>query len=318
MSDKNTLQKKLIKELNENYLDKYADILSKKALNTINIKILKPEKKKKNKETTSKSKIKSILNALAEIPKHNNIIGIDNLDTGISKIGGQPDLPENFSWPYREKRPLSFLAQINLNDTKDLDIEKLLPESGMLYFFYDTEEMPWGINKKDKSSWKIYYIKEIDNLIKTHHPDYKNNDYYYEACKVIFNNYLSLPGYENISFDRSIKLNDEDEESYIEYIIDPLKQNTYTCLLGYPITIQNDEMEIECAKINLETKPSKSKEYKKEIQKASKEWILLFQLDSETNAKMMWGDCGKLYFWIKKEELKNKNFDNVWMILQCS
>ncbi|KMV74442.1 hypothetical protein FSCG_02162 [Fusobacterium vincentii 4_1_13] len=31
----------------------------------------------------------------------------------------------------------------------------------------------------------------------------------------------------------------------------------------------------------------------------------------------MFGDCGYIYFWIKKEDLKSKNFDNVWLILQC-
>jgi len=32
--------------------------------------------------------------------------------------------------------------------------------------------------------------------------------------------------------------------------------------------------------------------------------------------ELMFGDSGHIYFWIKKEDLKNKNFDNVWLILQ--
>jgi uncharacterized protein YwqG len=28
-------------------------------------------------------------------------------------------------------------------------------------------------------------------------------------------------------------------------------------------------------------------------------------------------ECGKLYFRIKKDDLSNLNFDDVWMILQC-
>ena len=33
---------------------------------------------------------------------------------------------------------------------------------------------------------------------------------------------------------------------------------------------------------------------------------------------MMWGDVGKLYFWIRKQDLARRDFSNVWMIMQCS
>ena len=61
------------------------------------------------------------------------------------------------------------------------------------------------------------------------------------------------------------------------------------------------------------------KKYKEEIKKASKDWILLFQMDTveSDNYELMFGDCGYLYFWIKKEDLANKNFENIWLLLQC-
>ena len=31
----------------------------------------------------------------------------------------------------------------------------------------------------------------------------------------------------------------------------------------------------------------------------------------------MFCDCGHIYFWIRKQDLKNKNFDRIWLILQC-
>lgn len=45
-----------------------------------------------------------------------------------------------------------------------------------------------------------------------------------------------------------------------------------------------------------------------------KDWILLFQVDSEDYADMMWGDLGRVYYVIKKEGLENKNFDNIWTL----
>ena len=51
-----------------------------------------------------------------------------------SKIGGKPYLPKGFTWPYYQELPLSFLAQINLEEVNSLDKDKLLPNSGILYF----------------------------------------------------------------------------------------------------------------------------------------------------------------------------------------
>ena len=32
---------------------------------------------------------------------------------------------------------------------------------------------------------------------------------------------------------------------------------------------------------------------------------------------MMWGDVGRLYFWIPREALEACDFSQVWMELQC-
>jgi uncharacterized protein YwqG len=47
------------------------------------------------------------------------------------------------------------------------------------------------------------------------------------------------------------------------------------------------------------------------------DWHLLLQVDSEQAAGMMWGDVGRLYYWIRSKDLKAGNFDNVWLVLQC-
>ena len=49
----------------------------------------------------------------------------------------------------------------------------------------------------------------------------------------------------------------------------------------------------------------------------SSDWLLLFQLGSSEESEMMWGDGGKLYFWIREQDLSALRFDNVWMVLQC-
>jgi uncharacterized protein YwqG len=54
-----------------------------------------------------------------------------------------------------------------------------------------------------------------------------------------------------------------------------------------------------------------------ELENGKADWLLLLQLDSDDDADMMWGDAGRLYFWINKNDLARRDFSKVWMILQC-
>ena len=62
---------------------------------------------------------------LVNLKKNEIIISTEfNNDSEIvdkSKIGGKPYLPKDFVWPYYQELPLSFLAQINLEEVKSLD-----------------------------------------------------------------------------------------------------------------------------------------------------------------------------------------------------
>jgi uncharacterized protein YwqG len=62
---------------------------------------------------------------------------------GGCRIGGAPDLPRGVEWPRLPAddgsdagAPLSFLLQVNLAEVAFADVERLLPTSGMLYFFF--------------------------------------------------------------------------------------------------------------------------------------------------------------------------------------
>ena len=244
-----------------------------------------------------------------------------------SKIGGKPYLPKDFIWPYYQELPLSFLAQINLEEVNSLDKDKLLPSKGMLYFFYELETEEWGYHPESKGCAKVFYYEDISNFSLIDFPKDIKDYCKVPEFKVAFKSNISLPSYEN--FYLFLKEHDTFKEQDISFsdfipLYDELfiPDNNYTKLLGYPEVIQNP-MEEECEAVTrgfdmggIESYP---KQYQKEIRSASKDWILLFQMDTveTTDYELMFGDCGHIYFWIKKEDLKNKNFDNIWLILQC-
>ncbi|NLW46554.1 MAG: DUF1963 domain-containing protein, partial [Firmicutes bacterium] len=78
-----------------------------------------------------------------------------DISIGETKIGGKPDVPNDFVWPKWNSRYLSFIAQINLDEVAQYDLEKLLPSTGIIYFFYDSNQETWGFDPKDIGSWKV-------------------------------------------------------------------------------------------------------------------------------------------------------------------
>jgi hypothetical protein len=67
------------------------------------------------------------------------VTGDDEISLGSSKFGGRPDLPESFAWPEGPFGPIPFLAQVRCSEAAQFDAEGVLPQNGVLYFFFDTE-----------------------------------------------------------------------------------------------------------------------------------------------------------------------------------
>lgn len=260
----------------------------------------------------------------------------DQIKIGSSKIGGKPDLPKNQKWftetnseIIKEKkflffntkiekeitRPLSFIAQINLSEVSHLNKEQLLPNNGFLYFFYTAEQNAWGFDIKDKNKFKVFYYEgDSSELVRTEYPDNLSEYGKFKNCALSFEEDISMPTMDNQIYNSL-------DEKEIDYIFGEIMETELvTKLLGYSDIIQN-EMELECELVTNGIycgNPSGFENPKaKELEPNAKDWQLLFQIDSDDNAQMMWGDCGRLYFWIKTEDLKNKRFENCWTILQC-
>lgn len=80
--------------------------------------------------------------------------------TGLSRIGGGPDLAQGMDWPRDESGfYLNFLAQINLADLPER--AEALPETGLLSFFTGT----------DYTDWYIHYSPSDARLIAHNIPD---------------------------------------------------------------------------------------------------------------------------------------------------
>ena len=89
------------------------------------------------------------------------------LPVGSSKLLGNPDVWEGFEWPAidldGELYDLTFMCQINCAEAAPYDKDGMLPKTGMLYFFYDLDEMPHEPSNQNAAR-VIYYNGDITEL----------------------------------------------------------------------------------------------------------------------------------------------------------
>ena len=253
------------------------------------------------------------------------------LPVGSSRIGGRPDVPSDFVWPTYEGssydvelkcRPLSFLAQINLRDVAAWDEEHLLPTEGILSFFYELETMQWGFDPKDEGSARVFWFPDSETLSPADFPDDMEQVFILPELPINCTPQVSLPDYW------CMKL--PDEVTWDDYYAccatcDYTEAEDVTKLLGHPNVIQNP-MEEECERVTRGYRCGNPEDYQKvpeaekeDISAKASEWRLLFQMGTvETDDyELMFGDAGYIYFWIRQEDLLNRRFDRIWLILQC-
>ena len=208
----------------------------------------------------------------------------------LSHFGGQPYFEEGEEW-IRSKngKHMQFIFQIF--NTTALE----LPESiKLIQLYYDWDEFPWDT---ESDGWYVKIYKELrpDKLISINKPAELESSKY---CEIEFQAVKSLPDWEGIDLyepnasNLSCVLNEEEPwESYQKTVEKLIGEQDYQSQLGgYPKWVQGE---------------STPKNIKGENMK------LLFQIDSEDNAELMWGDVGLIYVFFDEET------DKIEFTLQC-
>ena len=238
-----------------------------------------------------------------------------------TKIGGLPDLLDPGLWPEHEGQALSFVAQVNLAEVAAVAPADALPPGGMLYFFY-LEGSGWGFDPADKGNWRVVYVEKSPSGLAVHDfpegiPEYGR----FREVPVRPEAADSVP-YVIERGARPSSMRRRDWHNALRVIWEYEKSRTpMHQLLGHPAPIQND-MRLECQLVSHGVYCGSAKGWRdpraKQLAPGAADWQLLLQVDTDDDAGMMWGDCGRLYFWIREDDLGDRAFENTWMILQCS
>ncbi len=246
------------------------------------------------------------------------------IPAGTSKTGGSPDLPPAIAWPEWKGRPLSFVAQLNLAEVVPHAPPQILPTTGILYFFYDVVDSPWGFDPKDRGGWRVFYSNEDVAALERRplplalvEPD----QLWFTPCILGFSRELTPPSWFSERLGQ-VDLNQEEQNWYSEWWFDlKEKQAPVHRLLGAPYLIQGDIMDLECQLASNGVYLGDGKAYEDvqydHLRSGASDWQLLLQLDSDETAEMMWGDSGMIYYWMRHQDLQALDFSATWLVLQC-
>ena len=186
-----------------------------------------------------------------------------------SHFGGQPYFEKGQKWPSsRDGKYLDFIFQIV--NSPGLELPNNI---GLVQFFYDWDEFPWDT---ENDGWlvKIYEKVDENKYEFIARPDSLKESKY---CSVVYKSTQTLPDWEGIDLfesdasSLSSELNEGEPWDYYDRIVNKLvgEQDYQSQLGGYPKWVQGEAT----------PKTNKGNPMK-----------LLFQIDSDDNAELMWGD----------------------------
>lgn len=217
-------------------------------------------------------------------------------EAGFSKLGGDPELPEDVDWPQGRRRPRTFIGQIDLAVFRQHGGPDWLPSEGRLYAFCD--EDGWGFADETVVIYSLHPPGPPRSR-----PDRAASRF--AERRVAFLVAQSIPSTDWLDADLG-QLDDEDLDALADIHNEPFGDELQHRIGGYPSEIQGGQLHIECELIRRGL--DSQAEVTPAIERAAKQWRLLLQIDSDPALGMNWGDGGRLYVFIREKEARAGDF----------
>lgn len=275
---------------------------------------------------------------------------------GASRLGGIPDVPPQFVWPYWQPRPdetdccgaplrslepipLNFIAQLDLSAIPQID--EAMPTSGWLYFFYDLLGQPWGTDPHEADRFRVIYVncsrstlspaekpEEID-------PEFDTGDNWDLVPSVeltLPDEYIGFEEYESpryFAYQRlAAQLTYQGKHpsrflGHADLVQSPLENlgNPFETEEDASLDISEEEVDELLAQIRRGELQFEDSHHERihALENDLYPWRLLLQIDGvASDETVFWNDEGRLFFMIRKDDLLAKRFDRVWLNLQTT
>lgn len=226
---------------------------------------------------------------------------------GFSKVGGLPELPPGVTWPQGDEAPAAFVAQIDIAAVRPHGGFDWLPEGGRLYLFFDDSR-----NGAADCAKLIYATEPPGQEVAA--PVGLPKGRRFEERRVAFVRFTSSPSRDwldedwpsaNIDWDSFDLPEDGDFSDEIEHRIG-----------GFPSEIQGGQMALECEHLYRGITRDYAAPVPDAVRRASSQWRLLLQIDSDPALQMNWWDAGRLYVFVRARDAKRGDFSRIVTITQ--
>ena len=246
----------------------------------------------------------------------------------VGYLGGDPLMPKDIEWPTWEGRgPLYFVAAVDCArvPTRYMDIP--LPESGTLLFFYfdGLGESSVAYNDPDSviNGTRVIHIPADAETAPRTRPDGAAP---FPRLELGGEMIATVPDNENHALIAAYG-DPDDPVAYTDYpTVDPAGTGFWEALTafrrdhsphhrigGYALPIQG-QVEPEGARVFHPADDEQDEEARKET---AAQLVLLAQIDSDARSGMGWGDAGRLYWLIRRDDLAAGRFEQATFTWQC-
>lgn len=241
---------------------------------------------------------------------------IGDPSSATTRFGGVPLAGPDFVWPRsHDGEALWLIGQLDTDQINGWLKADTLPADTVLAFFFDADESRqgiWGMERQSSQFWRVIAVpKSVAKPVTP--PD---DVTLFPARQLTGERVLTVPHPWEPVIEAS--LTDAYENLW------PDADKPEHRVFGWPEPQQNpmqDAVQLVYGGIDWARVPDPDDPRIRELRADSGDWLLLWQIDSEDGKDedelgWMWGDVGKLYYWIRRQDLAAGRFDRVWAIIQ--
>jgi hypothetical protein len=244
---------------------------------------------------------------------------------GRSWLGGEPLLPREIDWPRAaDGSPLAFIGQFDLAAVPPQVRDDLhLPGEGLLTYFFDADEQPWGFRAADRAGWRLMHLPGGEPRAP---PDDISEWSVFPRKPVGLRLAWTTP---DLDFTpppgRGFGEDLERLWSDVVFALDDAGHPHAAArwprqhrLGGWPQPIQGDfQFKCEVAARGHDAIDAWYDTYAAMAPEAAW-WRLLLQIESdESENGFGWGDAGALYVSMRERNLHERAWSQAWTVLQC-
>ncbi|BCY06821.1 YwqG family protein [Actinoplanes sp. L3-i22] len=242
-------------------------------------------------------------------------------DTPATRLGGVPLLAPDADWPRSPSGDAqSFLGQLNCDDVNAGLGAAILPPGTVLGFFYDWIEQRWGFDPADAGYWHV-----TATPLAAAAPVAGQAEESFTARAVTSALVCTVPGLDEppvgaVRTDRHWWRRRDPVEDFYDALENDEEIPVHR-VFGWPDLVQGP-MQLECQLaangIHHGNPAGVEGARVEELTPGAGDWLLLWQIDTDDTMDWIWGDSGRLYYWIRRQDLAARRFDQVWLVLQCA